>query len=417
MRYVIIGDGPAGNAAAEAIRRRDPAGEIIVLSDEATPPYYRPLLPLLIENKLTQDALLRDDLHTAPRVTRFLDRPVTSIDSSKQRVTLSDGEGLEYDRMLLATGATPTLPPIAELQGEGMFVLRKLTDAQGIRQAAHDSHRAVVVGGGRIGVKAALALRSLGLEVTVIEMLDRLIPLQLDPEAGETLRGVLSTQGISVMLGEGVKGLVREKGKVRGAVTSGGKQLEADMAVVGVGVRANVGLASAAGLTVGNGVKTDSQLQTSAPGVYAAGDMVETTDIASGQAMVSGTWTNAVNMGHTAGENMAGGQVDYAGALNVINAMEVAGMPVVSVGVVNPTEDYETYPHRSPGSYRKLVFRGERLVGLLMVGDLRGAGVYHALIREGKDISREKNRLIAGAYSYAQHLTPQVPVLDSYGVR
>ncbi|MDP7469932.1 MAG: FAD-dependent oxidoreductase, partial [Dehalococcoidia bacterium] len=271
MRYVIIGDGPAGNAAAEAIRHRDPAGEITILSDEATPSYYRPLLPQLIEDKLTQDILLRDDLHTAPRVTRYLDRPVTSIDSSKQRVALSDGEGLEYGRLLLATGATPTLPPIAELQGEGMFVLRKLTDAQGIRQAARDSHRAVVVGGGRIGVKAALALRSLGLEVTVIEMLDRLIPLQLDPEAGETLRGVLSAQGISVMLGDGVKGLVREKGKVKGAVTSGGKRLEADLAVVGVGVRANAGLASAAGLTVGNGVKTDSQLQTSAPGVYAAG--------------------------------------------------------------------------------------------------------------------------------------------------
>jgi NAD(P)H-nitrite reductase large subunit len=122
-------------------------------------------------------------------------------------------------------------------------------------------------------------------------------------------------------------------------------------------------------------------------------------------------------MGYTAGENMAGGRADYTGALNVINAMEVAGMPVVSVGVVNPTDDYETYPHRSPGSYRKLVFRGERLVGLLMVGDLRGAGVYHSLIRERKDISREKDQLIAGAYSYAQHLTPQVPVLDSYGLK
>lgn len=416
MRYVIIGDGPAGNSAAEAIRRRDPAGEIVILSEEATPSYYRPLLPLLIEDKLAQDVLLRDDLHTAPRVTRHLDRPVSRIDPSRQRVTLSNGEEVEYDRLLLATGATPILPPVKDLRGEGVFVLRKLTDAQGIRRAAGQARRAVVVGGGRIGVKAALALRSLGLEVTVLEMLDRLIPLQLDSEASQSVGGVLSGQGISVLLGESAQGVERGKGRVKAVVSSSGKRLEADMAVVGVGVRANADLASAAGLKVGNGVQVDGHLQTSAPGIYAAGDVVETTDIASGETMVSGTWTNAVAMGHTAGENMAGGKRDFPGALNVINAMEVAGLPVVSVGVVNPTNGYEAYPHRAPGSYRKLVFRGERLVGLLMVGDLRGAGVYHSLIREATDIGQVKQHLIAGAYSYAHRLTPQVPVLDAYGV-
>jgi NAD(P)H-nitrite reductase large subunit len=227
---------------------------------------------------------------------------------------------------------------------------------------------------------------------------------------------VLSGQGITVMLEETAQGVVREKGGVKAVVTRSGKRLEADMAVVGVGVRANTALASAAGVAVGNGVKVDGRLQTSAPGIYAAGDVVETTDIASGQTMVSATWTNAVAMGHTAGENMAGGHKDHPGALNIINAMEVAGLPVVSVGVVNPTDGYEAYPHRVPGSYRKLVFRGERLVGLLMVGDLRGAGVYHSLIREGTDISQVKDQLTAGVYSYAHHLTPQVPVLDAYGV-
>ncbi|MEE9202369.1 MAG: FAD-dependent oxidoreductase [Dehalococcoidia bacterium] len=415
MRYVIIGDGPAGHAAAEAIRRRDAAGEIVILSEEATPSYYRPLLPMLIEDKLSQDVLLRDDLHTAPRVTRHLDRPVTSIDTSRQRVTLSNGEEMVYDRLLLATGATPIIPPVADLQGEGVFVLHKLADAQAIRQAARDAKRAVVVGGGRIGVKAALALRALGLDVTLL-VRRRIVGILVNDPAAAMVQQAVSAQGIPMVLEESIQGLVRERGKVKSVLTSGGKSLEGDLVVVGAGVQANAALASAAGLAVGDGVKVDNRLQTSAPGVYAAGDVVETTDIATGETMVSGTWTNAVNMGHTAGANMAGGQVDFPGAFNIINAIEVAGLPLILVGEINPTDGYEAHTHQSPGSYRKLVFKGERLVGLLQVGDLRGAGVYHAIIHEGKDISRVKDQLIAGAYSYAQHLTPQVPVLDAYGV-
>ncbi|MEK7847478.1 MAG: FAD-dependent oxidoreductase [Chloroflexota bacterium] len=415
MKYVIIGDGPAGNAAAEAIRRRDPTGEIVILSEEATPSYYRPLLPLLIEAKLSQQDLLRDELHTAAGASRQLDRAVTRIDPARRRLTLGKGEGLEYDRLLLATGANPILPPISGLQGKGVFVLRQLTDAQGIRQAAQEAKRAVVVGGGRIGVKAALALRSLGLEVTLL-VRRRLVGILVNDPAAAMVQQVVSAQGISMVLEESIQGLERKGGKVRAGLTSGGKHLEADMVVLGAGVRANTALASAAGLAVGNGIKVDRNLQTSAPGIYAAGDVVETTDVASGETMVSGTWTNAVAMGHTAGENMAGGRRDFPGALNVVNAMDVAGLPVVAVGVVNPTNGYEAYPHQAPGSYRKLVFRGERLVGLLLVGDLRGAGVYHTLIREGTDISRVKGELIAGAYSYAHRLTPQAPVLDTYGV-
>lgn len=429
MRYLIIGNGPGGNAAAEAIRRRDPQSEVALLSDESHPSYYRPLLPLLIKGEVGMPEMLRDSLHSPQGVTVHLNRAVKEIAPSRKAVVLANGQEMGYDRLLLAMGSSASLPPITHLQGEGVHVLRKLDDAQSILSQARQAKKAVVIGGGRIGVKSALALRSLGLAVTIVEMLDHLIPLQLDQAAAAIVRRWVEKEGVKLLLGETVREVGRERagsavdrllgrdkaGPVKGVVTGSDKRLEADMIVVAVGVRANTQLAASAGLKVRNGVLVDDLLRTSDPNIYAAGDVVETVDLTTGQPMVSGTWTNAVAMGHAAGENMAGGKQSFPGALNVYNAMEVGGLPVISAGVVTADGSYESYISGSGDNYRKLVFGANRLLGLLLIGEaVVGAGVYAALLREQRDISKIKDQLIAGTLGYARFITPPTLVRESY---
>lgn len=407
MRYVIIGNGAAGNAAVEAIRQQDQWGEVTLISDEPHPAYYRPLLPLLIEGQLADEALLRDELHSPPGVAAHLGQRATAIDAREKNVLLDTGERLGYDRLLLATGASPIWPPITGLEGKGVFVLRRLDDAKGIKATAAGARRAVVIGGGRIGAKSALALRHLGVEVTVVEMLPRIVPQQLDEAAAGIFTQALRAQGIELALGQTVRKVVRRRGgEVRGVILEDGRFLNTDLIVVATGVHPNASLARQAGIAIGRGILVDRLLCTNEPDIYAAGNVVETADIVTGEPIISGTWTDAVAMGHCAGENMAGGRREYPGASRLLNAMELAGIPVISVGMIDPPKDgYQTFASRWDGSYRKLVFRDGVLVGFILVGEVERAGVYTTLIRERAPVGRFKEELVRGSISYASFLS------------
>ena len=208
---------------------------------------------------------------------------------------------------------------------------------------------------------------------------------------------------------------VRRAGEqLTGALLANGRVLEAELMVAAVGVRPKVELARQAGLAVNEGIIVDSHLSTSASGVYAAGDVVETTDIVTGHPMVSGLWTNAVEMGRLAGSNMAGAGLEYPGAIAVLNSLEVAGIPTVAVGLTQPPPDpdYQVYQSRRSSDYRKLVCRDKVIVGALLVGDLEGAGVYTGLIRtratldQPWDILTEPRRMVATRISRRTNPSP-----------
>lgn len=298
------------------------------------------------------------------------------MDAAAQRLTLQDGRSNAYDRLLLATGAAAILPDIPGLPGPGTFVLRTLADAQALAEAARRAKQAVIIGAGRVGLKAALALRQRGLEVTIVEQGPGLAPMQFDREASDLLVSALTGQGLRLLFGQTVTEVQRTGDRLTGATLADGRVLEAQVIVAAVGVRPNVELARQAGLAVKQGIVVDRQLRTSAPEIYAAGDVAETTDLVTGQSLVSGLWTNAVEMGRIAGRNMAGAAQEYPGAWGVLNALEVAGIPTVAVGLTNPPPgaDYQIHRSRRGNSYRKLVCRDEILVGALLVGDLDGAG-------------------------------------------
>ncbi len=416
MRYLIIGNSAAGNAAAGAIRRFDRAGEVLILSAESQPSYYRPLIPHLIDGTKSGDDLLRDPPHTPPDVTVRLDCRVTAVDPTAKTVTMADGEGLGYDRLLLATGSTPIKPDIPGLDGPGIFTLRTWDDALAIRRAAEGKQRAVILGGGRVGMKSAFALRALGLEVTVVEWLDRIVPQQLDDVGASIFAACIEEAGIHLRLGQTFHEVVHEGEKLTGVILDDNTRLPADLIVVGTGVRANVELAQAAGLAVGQGMQTDEEMRTSAPDVYAAGDAVETSDAVTGESIVSGIWTNAVGMGVCAGENMAGGQRHFAAAFNLLNAMELGGLPVISVGLIHPPEEdgYEVHAIRHGDVYRKLVLKEGRLVGLILINEIERAGVYQTLIRERADVTPFRDKLLARRFHYGHFVSQQPQEVDRF---
>lgn len=416
MRYVIIGSGAAGTAAAEVIRRCDATGQVVMLSDETHPGYYRPILPFLIYDAPEGQNLYRDALHTPRGVDVRLGRRVRSLLPDQRAIVLESGERLAYDRLLLATGTSTARPPIPGLDGPGVFGLRTLDDTLGIKAAAQNARRAVIVGGGRIGVKTALALRHLDLQVTIVEMLRWIIPLQFDAEAAPIFESALQAQGIEMMFGRSARAIMRGKEKVESVLLDNGTCLPADFVVVAAGVRANVELARTAGLATRRGILVNTRLETSAPAIYAAGDVVETHDIVTGEPIVSGIWTNAVAMGQVAGENMAGRNREYEGAFSLLNAMDLAGIPVISAGLINPPEgaSYEVSASRRGANYRKLVFDDGRLVGAVLVGEIQRAGVYATLIREHADMRAARRSLLHNTFTYARRLRHVAPDADGY---
>jgi len=406
MRYVIIGNGAAGNAAAAAIRARDPGGEVLIFTDEPIAAYYRPLIVNLLEDGPDQDIFFSRGTGSPDNAGLHLGKSIVALDPHLHQVTLQDGQPLAYDRLLLATGAAAILPEIPGLPGPGAYVLRTMKDAQDIARAARQAKNIVVIGAGRVGLKAAIALKHRGLEVTLVEQGPYPAPMQFDEISGEIVGQALEAAGLRLLMGQTVTSVTRADGRISSATLANGSVLPAEMVIAAAGVRPRMALAQQAGLAVDRGILVDRRLRTSAPDIFAAGDAVETTDLVSSENLVSGLWTNAVEMGRVAGSNMAGAAREYPGALGVLNSLELAGIPTVAIGVTIPRPDgnYEIYQSRRGPNYRKLVFQEGRLVGALLVGDIDGAGVYAGLIRGGAKIAKPGEALNHPRASLASRL-------------
>ena len=397
MRYAIVGGGIAAVSAVKAIREYDPAGHITVISEEEHCFYYRPMTPLLIKGDRERDELLHNmrgiDIH-------MVHGRAASLDPEQREITLQDGTRVEYDRLLIATGSSPRVPDIPGIREANVHYLRTLADAQGLREAAHGAKRAVILGGGFVGIKKAEALAHLGLSVTVVEQQSHILLPRLDREAAAMVAARLEARGVTFILNETVSEIL-PGGK--GVKLASGQQLDCDFVCIAVGVQPNIGWLKGSGLAVEKALVVDANLQTSREGVYGAGDVVQIRDLVTGRPVVSGLWSNAVEMGKIAGANMAGGKIRYPGGLEVMNASEIEGIPLVSVGHVLPAEDSGYEIHRQQGAltYRKLVFKDDVLSGAIFVGNIEGSGVYTALIKASKHLGPLKEMAAQGRITFA----------------
>jgi len=308
-KIVIVGGGAAGFAAAEMLRRRGFGGSIVMVSNDAAPPVDRPNLSKdYLAGSAPEDWLpLRpDDFYGQSKIDLRLNTEVTAIDAKQHQIRCANGTSLAYDRLLLATGAEPVRLPVPAADLPHVHTLRSLADCRAIIADAKSAKRVLVIGASFIGLEAAAALRSRGLEVHVVAPEARPMERVLGPQLGDFIRALHEEHGVVFHLGETVTAF-----DGRRATLKGGGTLETDVVVVGVGVRPRLALAEQAGLTMDRGVVVDAYLRSSAPDVYAAGDIARWPDPHSGAAIRVEHWVVAERQGQTAARNMLGAQEPF----------------------------------------------------------------------------------------------------------
>lgn len=410
--YVIIGQGIAGTTAANALRRLHPGAPITVVTAETDSFYNRIDLPDIIEGKIACAELQSAAQFAACDITCLMGQTVEAIRPATKKVALASGERLAYDKLLLATGSVPVLPTLEGIDAAGVASLWTMADAR--RILGTSAQRIVVVGAGLIGLKTALALAARGVAVTVVEKLERVMPRQLDDVASRIVAGRLAAKGIDLLLGSEVTGILTAKGAVTG-VTVAGRTIPADLLIMAIGVKPNLGLAAAAGLAVRRGVVVDAQQRTSLADIYAAGDVAESLDHLTGAAVVPATWPVAAEQGRVAAANMAGQPSRFDGSV-AMNSVDIAGLALVSVGDIEGQDGDDVLVSQRAGAYRKVVLRGNRLRGVLCLGDIRQAGVLAGILWRQLEVSAPP-LLLSPAFSVGDLIAASTPRPRSWALR
>jgi nitrite reductase (NADH) large subunit len=382
LKAVIIGAGIAGVSAAESLRKASPDAEITIVSKESELPYYRLNLTRFLAGEISEADLPIHpaDWYEKQKIQLRLGADATAIRLDEHVVELHGGEKLPFDKLLLAAGAHPLKPPIPGADLSDVTCLRTVEDARNILASCKSGVKCVCIGGGILGLEIAGGLARHGVEVTILEGFDWLLPRQLNRRAGEILADYVSKLGIKII----VKARVSEiagPDRVREVLLEGGVRLPADFVVIAAGIRSNSHLARQAGLEVNQGIAVNNLLVTSHPDVFAAGDVAEHL----GQ--IYGIWGPSQYQGVIAGMNMAGDSVEFGG-IPRSNTLKVLGLELFSIGQVNPEDaSYQIFDHEAVDRYFRLVFRDNRLVGAVLLGDAGKAAIVKKAIEGGRDLS------------------------------
>ncbi len=404
MQYVIIGNGIAGVNAAEAIRRMDPDGRILMIGDEPLLPYCRPMISMVLEGSVPlaklpiRPASFYDDCKIEP----ILGNRVTGLDVDAGRVDVN-GKRVAYDKLLIAAGADPR-PIRAEGLGLGNIAYMR-TEAHVRRMlAALDggARRALVLGGGLVGFKAAYGLMCRGLAVTMLIRSGYPLSMQVDAFAGDMILDTLTAHGLDVRVDIAAE-VFEGKDTVKAARLSDGSRLDCDLVVIGKGVLPALDFVPRDRIEVDLGLVVDPFLQTSAPNVYAAGDAAESIDVARQTRWVNAIWPEAAAQGKVAGINMAGRPVPYERSLSR-NVIRIFDLDVMTAGVVDPQviTGAEVITRFDPATrrYRQLVFQGEHLMGMTLVNAIEQGGVLTALIQNRIPVAGRRERFLAPGFNY-----------------
>ena len=445
MKHLILGAGPAGVIAAETIRKHAPHDEITLVGDEPEAPYSRMAIPyLLIGNIGEAGTHLR---HSAghfetQRIALKRGRAV-ALDTTARTVKLDSGETLAYDRLLITTGSSPATPPIPGIDGPGVRACWTLADARAIMAQATPGARVLQMGAGFIGCIIMEALAARGVKLSVVEMGDRMVPRMMGPTAGGMIKDWCEKKGVAVHTGAKVVaiergtspdaapgsaapapgGLLSKIASVLGfgdsppaaqsastaqaaagnapmrARLSNGQTLEADLIISATGVKPNIGFLEGSAVKCLLGVLTDEHLQTSVPGVYAAGDCAEAFDKVSGKTIVSAIQPNAAEQARVAALNMVGQKTELKGVTQ-INVLDTLGLISASFGnwegVAGGQHAELTEPdQRTGGRHLSLQFADGKLVGCNAIGWTQHVGVMRGLVEGAVPLGEWKDKLLA----------------------
>jgi nitrite reductase (NADH) large subunit len=362
MKYIIIGNGVAGVEAALAIRNNDMGGEIIIVSEENNLLYYRPRLIDYISGSVTFEKILsyKESIYEEKNIKNILGTRIVDIDKYKKEIKDEKGKVYKYDKLLLALGANPFIPPTNGNEKEGVFSLRTKEDAGKINSYCKGLKNVLVIGGGLLGIETANSLLKIVESVTVVEYFDRLLPRQLDAEGSKILQDKLSDKGINFILGDTVKEIQGED-KVNKVILNSGKEINVDAVIYSIGIRCRLDLAKQADINVNKGILVTENMETSADDIYAAGDVIEL------KGSLFGQWMPAKQQGNIAGINMSGTKTEYKIA-PIETRLKITDISLFSVGSFDSKEG-DVKVSKEDGIYRKLVIKDGNIIGAIIMGD------------------------------------------------
>lgn len=413
MNYAIIGNSVAAVGAIRGIRTVDATGTITVVSRENHVAYGRPLISYLLGGLISEKGMpyLPQDFYEKNGVNLLLGTEVTGVDAKAKKIALSSGDSLSFDKLLIATGGDPFIPPMEGLNGkDNIFTFTTWDDAAKLKGIADDINHAVVIGGGLIGLKAAEGLHLLGKKVTIIELADRILSAAFDRYAGRMVAKKMKANGIEVITEETVTRIEGDGSRITGVTLRSGDVIPCDTVIVAIGVRPACSFLKESGIEINRGVVVDGTMQTSAAGIYAAGDVAEAADFFTAQKNPMPIWPDAYIQGDIAGIAMAGGDKNYGGGL-AMNSIEFFKVSTISMGITNPPADegFEvlTYSDSENYRYRKIVLKGTAVVGAVFVGDVDRAGIFAGLIREKADVTPFRENLLTPDFGFV-HLPREI---------
>jgi pSer/pThr/pTyr-binding forkhead associated (FHA) protein/NADPH-dependent 2,4-dienoyl-CoA reductase/sulfur reductase-like enzyme len=426
-RYAIIGDGAAGTTAAFYIRRADPNGRVIILSDDPQAAYYRAALTNFLIGELREEQLFAvpPNFYTEFRVERFQAR-VAQVDTRTNTLLLASGGQLPYDQLLIAAGANPNLPPWPGADLAGVMTMRTMQDARRVLDglAGKMIKRAVIVGAGPLGIEWVQGLRNRGVEVTYVIRGDAFMENVLDRTASDLVWSRLRAGGVDLRLNEEITEVLGTNDRrVRGVRLKNGQELACDLVGSAIGIRANIEFLNGSGVQTERGIPVDEQMRTNVPNVFAAGDIASVMDPATGRRKGFGLWEPARHQGRVAGINMSGGAHHYAVGVQY-NATRLWDLDLGAVGRTIEGEGDQVIPDFPRTGreirYRKLVLRDGKLVGALMLGHrLQGVRAralqFRRLIELGLDVSDVASGLLDPRFDLASWLDEHDPSVRARG--
>ena len=380
MEYVILGAGAAGITAAKTIRKADREGKITVISTD-TQVHSRCMLHKYLshERDAAGISFIDPDFFEKNQITWLPGKTVSRLDTQGKKVYTDQGDEMSYDRLLIATGAESFIPPVGNLrEAENVFGLRHLRDAQAIDELAKDAENIVIIGSGLVGLDAAYGLMETGKKVSIVEMADQILPVQLDKTAAFEYQKRFEKAGAVFYLGRKAADTVMGEDKIiREIILDNGEKLPCDLIIVAAGVRCAVAGMEGEGIVIDRGIKVDDYLQTGAEGVYAAGDVTG----------LSGIWPNAQKQGETAALNMCGSHVEYTDRYAIKNTINFFGLVSMCVGVILPQEGDVVIAREDSRNYKRVVLRDGKAVGVLLQGDISHGGIWQYLIKNQIDLA------------------------------
>jgi nitrite reductase (NADH) large subunit len=407
-RLVVVGNGMAGMRTVEELLTQAPDRfDITVVGAESHPNYNRIMLSSVLAGDKTLDEIVLNSRawYDEHGIRLIAGGRVTTLDPVARQVVLADGSVIPYDKLLLATGSKPVAPPIPGIDLPNVRAFRDIADVEAMLAAATSGRRAVVIGGGLLGLEAAWGLKRRGMNVALMHLMPTLMERQLDVAAGALLHRDLEARGISFFVNGQTEAIIGE-GRAEMVLLADGRQIPADFVVLAIGIRPNVDLARQAKLDVNRGILVGDDMRTSEADIYAVGECIEHNGQVFG--LVAPIWEQA----KVCGARLAGDTTAVYEPPPIFTSLKITGVDVFSAGALAATDDCDeelTLHDAAGGLYKKVILRGDRVVGSVLYGSVGDGPWYVQLMRDKADVSSFRDQIVFGrGFAEAASLAPQI---------